>query len=255
MKSGFFSEKKDLFLGLILALALFLRILGIRFGLPNFRFHTDENFIIGNLIFMEKNRTLAPDNIVYPAPIYYFLLFFSSILKLTDQIEILLMGRIISAFLGTAGVYFLYLIVKDFFGLKTALISAFFLAINFLHVNQSHYFKVDVPGATLGLLSLFYISKILKENEKRNYLWAGLFSGLAFGTQYTQIFFIISFFVAHVFSFLKKSKSKSVFAFFNKNLAIFLIFSCLSFLISNPRFLTKLGNIFNYKEAFEKEKT
>jgi len=233
-------------------IAVLLRGLGIHFGLPNFRFQTDESFIASGILEMKKSGIYTPTNAVYPTLIYYLLLFFSFFLKLVDHNKLVLIGRIISLISGTLSVYLIYLIAKEFFNKKIALFASFFLAINFLDVVNSHYAKVDTPGAFLGLLSFFFAAKLIKERKTIYYILCGVSLGLAFSMQYTQISFAIPFLIAHIFSFKKRISFKKAFSYLNKNLTIFIFFFLVVAFITNHYFFTNFGQFLASKSLFEK---
>lgn len=229
--------KKYLFL--ILFIAFFLRILGIWFGLPDFHFQTDENFIVSELLQMKTTGVLSPNNVFYPTLVYYILWFFSFLFHNEGRNYILIIGRGISLITGTLSVYLIYLIGKEAFNKRIALISSFLLAVNFLYLVSSQYLKVDVPGAFFGLLVFLFSLKIFKQGKSIYYVLAGISLGLAFGTQYAQVLFLVPILLAHFFYLKKKNKSWNFFLFLNKNFTFFVLtffISSLLLSIASPYF-------------------
>jgi len=231
-----------------------LRIWGIGFGLPDFHFHTDEDFIISNLFQMHQNKSIIPENIVYPSLIYYCLYPFLILLKILPEPvvreTILLIGRIFSATLGTLSILILYLIIKTVYSKTIAIVSSLFFSFNFSHVVSSHYLKVDIPGTFLGLITLLFSILILKKNKLIYYCLSGCFLALAFMMQYTQIFYIVPFLSAHIISSTTKVDNRSVIYFFNKKLLVFIIFFLMISFLINPSFYLAFNNFLSIKSLF-----
>ena len=241
--------KKYLFL--IIFVAFLLRFLGIWFGLPGFTFQADENFIISNMLQMKAARVLAPDNLVYPTLIYYFLGFISLLFHTGNRIFLLVVGRITSLITGTLSVYLLYLIVKKLFNKKIALISSFLLAINFLHLVNSQYLKVDVPGTFFGLLAFFFAVKIFKEGKTIDYILGGVSLGLGFGIQYSQIFFLIPLLSAHFLYLKKKINPFKISSLFSKGFIFFVLIFLITSFIANPYFYLRFDNFLSSLVLFK----
>ena len=247
-----FKNKKNLiYLFLILITAFFLRILGIWFGLPGFTFQADENFIISNLLQMKATGALSPDNVVYPTLIYYLLWFISFLFHNEGKNYLLIMGRGIALITGTLSVYLIYLICKEVFNKKIALISSFLLAVNFLHLVNSQYLKVDVPGTFFGLLVFLFALKIFKQGKSIYYILGGISLGLAFGTQYSQIFFLVPLLLAHFFHLKKKTESRKFFSLLNKNFVFFILIFLISSFIVNPYFYLRFNNFLSTVTLFK----
>ncbi|MDP2638273.1 MAG: glycosyltransferase family 39 protein, partial [Candidatus Levybacteria bacterium] len=148
-------------------------------------------------------------------------------------------SRIITAIFGTGTVFLLYLVGKKLFTKEVGLFSAFFLAVNYLHVLRSHFGLPDVYNGFFALLSLYVSALILEKDTRKRYLLAGFIIGIGFAIKY-QIFLIIPFVIAHgILAF----RRKSILYFFNKN-AFYAGFVFLAaFLLINPYYL------FNITEA------
>ncbi len=148
--------KPHLFFYVIIA-AFIVRLVGLSFGLP-FRYHEDEPIIV-NYALSYGTGDFNPRMFNVP-PLLSYILFFEyglfyltgsilgifkdvkdfGYLYLNDPSIFHLIGRVTFGVIpGTLSVLFLYQLGKKVFDERTGLIAASFLAINFLHVRDSHY--------------------------------------------------------------------------------------------------------------------
>lgn len=207
----------------IIAVALFVRIAGISYGLPMWLVSDEPPFIFGALKMLEL-RTLIPafhtvdfvGNLYFPPYLsYIYLLLFIPILGLKflffsgtlrqfvdfvtlDPSVLFLAGRFVSVLLGTATVWLVYKTAKRIFAAETpALLSSAFLALSFLHVNFSHWARHWVPATFFFALVMYVLSREDIHARKR-YLVASLIAGLGVGVNYQaglSAVFIASWFV------------------------------------------------------------
>lgn len=197
----------------ILALAFFVRIWGVGFGLPDL-FHADEPIVVNHALAFGTGD-LNPHFFKIP-PLTSYLLFgcygiyyaiglaaglFHSVrdfehLFYFDPSSFYGVARLVfGVFLGTASVLALYLLVKRFWTEQTALWASFFFALNFLHARDSHYIYADIP-LLFVLLSGFYSIFRMAESpvQMKWHLVAGAMIGLATATKYNGIFLAIPYF-------------------------------------------------------------
>ncbi len=204
----------------ILALALALRLWGIHFGLP-YLYHADEPIVVNHALaygmgdlnpHFFKIPPLVSELLFICYGVYYVLGrgtgFFHTLgeferLFFSDPSSFYLIARIIfGAFLGTASVYVLYRIVKRLSGETTALWASFFLAVNFLHVRDSHYIYADIPLIFVLLLGFGVILRIAEGDRPSEsikgsvslHLCAGVAIGLATAVKYNGVFLAIPYF-------------------------------------------------------------
>ncbi|MFA5167159.1 MAG: phospholipid carrier-dependent glycosyltransferase [Candidatus Omnitrophota bacterium] len=211
MKVLRFSREATLLI-VILALAFILRIWGVRFGLP-FLYHADEPIVVNHALAFGMGD-LNPHFFHIP-PLVSYLLFicygiycvagwgaglFHSVrdfeqLFYFDPSSFYLIARLVfGVFLGTVSVYVLFRLVKRFGDVRSALWSSFFLAVNFLHVRDSHYIYADIPLLFVLLLGFFVIFRV-SENPfswKWHFLAGGMM-GLAAATKYNGVFLAIPY--------------------------------------------------------------
>ena len=188
---------------LILALGFALRIVGIHFGLPHL-YHADEPIVVNHALAYGA-WDFNPHFFKIP-PLVSYLLFtiyggyyllgyltgsFRNVqdfeqLFYSDPSSFYLLARIVfGACLGTAAVYLLYRLIVKHFSRPHALLSAFFLAICFLHVRDSHYIYADIPLAAVILIAFCFLLRIAEDKASfKIHFWTGVMIGLAAATKY-----------------------------------------------------------------------
>ena len=199
----------------ITLLALLLRMLGLGFGLPYAESRPDELLIITPAL-KYGTGDLNPHSFYYPS-LFSYLLFglygvYAVILKISGQIlsfaEILgrfaddpspffFLSRSVSACLGVLTIPGLYLLARQCFSRFASLIAAFFMAVAYLHVRDSHFGVTDVPMTAFVVFAMIPIIRILSDNQRRNYVMAGVFAGLATSFKYNAGLLAVSILVAH----------------------------------------------------------
>jgi len=194
-------------LGLVLLLALGLRLWGLAFGLP-YVIQPDEPSVEDRALAMWLNGDPNPHYFVYPS-LYYDLqalwalgtghvagAFSPDVLRhpLLHKPLYYLSGRLLTALLGTLTVFVTYLTGRVL-SVRLGLIAALFLATAAQHVQQSHYITVDAPTALFTTLTALLSLRALRQmrgtdarasaGRARAYLLAaGVAAGLATGTKY-----------------------------------------------------------------------
>ena len=181
-------------LALVLAVALGLRVWGVKQGMP-FAYNADENaHFVPNAIGL-FGHGWDPHYFVNP-PAYTYLLhvvfavWFGgragvSHALATNPTEVFVVARVTAAAVGTLAVWLLYLAGAKLFGRATGLLAAALMAVSFLAVFYSHLALNDVPTLAPIALSLWGTAGVLREGRLRDYLLAGVGLGLACATKYT----------------------------------------------------------------------
>jgi hypothetical protein len=181
-------------LGLVLALALGLRLWGVKQGLP-YAYNADENahFVPGAIGLFGHGWN--PHYFVNPPAFTYLLhvvfgVWFGGrdgVAKAytTNPTEVFVVARVTAAVVGTLAVWLLYLAGARLFGRATGLLAAALLAVSFLAVFYSHLALNDVPTLAPVALSLWGTAGVLRAGRTRDYLIAGVGLGLACATKYT----------------------------------------------------------------------
>ena len=181
-------------LGLVLVVALVLRLWGVRQGLP-YSYNTDEatHFVPKAVGFFSHD--LNPHYFLNP-PGYSYLLFgvfelwFGSADAVrsaytSDPTAVFVLARVIAAVLGTAAVGLTYMAAVRLFTRNVALLAAAVMAVAFLPVFYSHLALNDVPTLAPVALSLYGVGGVLRYGRRRDYLLAGAGVGLAAAFKYT----------------------------------------------------------------------
>ena len=185
-------------LGLILLLSLILRLWGAKWGLP-FAYLTDEERVyVKGAARMAFEGGIDPHYFQNP-PLYTYMLRAAfavlhpgnepaTILnELPQRGDLFLIGRVISALLGTLAVWFTYLASQRFFAeRRVALLAAALMGVSFLPVFYAHAALNNVPAMAFAALSLVGTAGILTKGRRRDYVLAGVGAGLATVTKYTD---------------------------------------------------------------------
>jgi hypothetical protein len=184
----------------VFVLALAVRLIGLRWGLPNaqrwYSYHPDESTrqIVGavfNLLQGDFNPHFFnyPSLTVYATWATYWLLTlagFSSTAVSTSfpwpvVHDVILAGRLFSVLCGALTAPLVFLIGRRLGLGRWALVAALLAALAPGHVQQSHFATVDVPATFFAALCL-YLS--MRATSWKGFLTAGLVAGLAAGTKY-----------------------------------------------------------------------
>lgn len=262
--------KSNPLISLIVFIALFLRIYGAYPGYPDI--HPDESSSYSTAVYLLYNF-LKPDRFDYPAgvpfinalayitlfiPFYvlkiisynfdYFLQFIFNPHNFFIQHKEEIFGnrdfyamfwtRIVTAVFGGASVLLLYVAGKKLFNKQIGLFSAFFLAVNYLHVIRSHFGLPDVYNGFFVLASLYISALILEKNTTKRYLLAGLITGMAFALKY-QVFSLIPFITVHIILTIRK---RNILYFFHPNAILSALVFISTFLVINPYYLSNIDN-------------
>ena len=194
----------------ICVVALGLRLVGLRYGLPAV-YNPDEVAIMSRALAFAKGD-LNPHNFLYPTFYFYVLFAWEGLTALwsvvtgaaaslsafqqeffVDPTRVFVAGRLLTALCGTATVAATFVLGRRVAGPVAGLTAAIFLAIAPLHVRDSHYVKHDVPVTLLIVLAyLAYVRLWHREPGDRPtfsaVVTAAVFTGAAFATHYYTIF-------------------------------------------------------------------
>jgi len=194
---------------LILMLALFLRVWGIAWGLPDsahrFSYHPDESRILP--ICVSVLNPLAgqflPHFYNYGSLQLCLVSFAVHALPgdVNQTARDLLIGRFLTALMGVGTVAATGALGTSLWGRRCGLASALLLALTPLHAQHSQFLTVDVPATFWTVVSLYWSARLLQarpsaptaETEKpigsgyRDAVLAGLFAGLAAATKYNLV--------------------------------------------------------------------
>jgi len=112
-------------------------------------------------------------------------------------------GRVLDLLFSTGCVLLTYLIAKQIFDRRTALLSAFVLSFTPTFFNNGNYLLTEISSTFFALLGLYFLFR-------KKYLLCGLFCGIAFMTRFLQLFVFIAVF-GLLFFLEKKDLLKKIF--------------------------------------------
>lgn len=186
------SRRARLLPALVVLGAALLRVWGLAQGLPNTSARPDERellvhtvgfaagdfnphwFVYPNLYFwivwLWDRLLLALGRLLGPTPGYHELLS-------TGLPTLILYGRLLSALVGTATVAVVYAIGRRLGGPALGVVAAFLLAVNYLHVRESHALKNEI---WLPLGAVVAICALGRWSERRT-LGDAMVSGIVIG--------------------------------------------------------------------------
>ena len=189
----------------VLLAALGLRIWGIDFGLPNTLTRPDETTIVHRALAIGAGD-LNPHFFRYPSLHFYVMAFVYGLYYLAglatgrfggvdgfqyeffaDPSTIFILGRSVSAVMGTASVALVYGIAARWCGRAAGMLSALFLSVAFLHVRDSHFLTLDVPATFYLLVACLCAWWHFDRPRASTAVAAGVFLGLAAATKYNVV--------------------------------------------------------------------
>ncbi len=214
--------------GLVLAGALVLRLLGVSRGLP-YVHEWDEPTVMSYVIRMIQRGDLNPNTFIYPSVYYYLLwpvmylhylfLHVQGMLNSPWDIGLFhpqappeiyawyithpsfyLWGRTLTALLGAATVFLVYRIGKAAYGIPVGLLAAGLLAVSPGAVYYSDTVRVDIPMVFFVTLAVLLGLRVLRGGDRRDYILAGLVAGLAISTKESAFWVMVPLGVAHLLS-------------------------------------------------------
>jgi 4-amino-4-deoxy-L-arabinose transferase-like glycosyltransferase/sugar lactone lactonase YvrE len=183
-------------LALIVALGIFMRVYQLgsfpdciwfdeaQNGLEALKLLADTNY---RPIFIAELTQL-------PALFFYLIALFFKLAGVS-----VLTIRLVTTLAGLFTIPIFYLFVRELFGQRVALASAFLLAVSRWHVNFSRFGMNGILAPLFAALALYFLLKGLRTREPLDFLWGGMALG---GGMYTYIGFwlipvVVVFFLLH----------------------------------------------------------
>ena len=228
-------------LAAVIVLALAVRFIGLRWGLPNeshyFSYHPDEAPI---LIPVSRMLTEAEWN---PHFFNYGTLYLHIVGVLATSATglglvpaeqawgaIHLIARLITALMGAATVLIVYLIARRSMPVAGAMASAAFMAVLPMHALHSHFATVDVPATFFVALAALAMIHLSEEARLVHYVLAAICIGLAAATKYSMVLAVVPLVFVHFMAKPARYHRAPPIGY----LALGLIGSALTFLIVCP---------------------
>lgn len=215
---------------LVVALGMGLRFRGLTWSLPDARhplatYHPDERVNLNAALQADIAHGQFDIKFYNYGTFYFYLVDLAHIVgkgygfipgpapasesrppTLADEAEInarlFLVGRLISALLGTATLPVLYALGRRMFGRKAGLMAALLYGVAPLAVLHAHFLTVDVTATFFVTLTLLWSARLLASPTWSNYVLTAVWAGLAAATKYNAGLVLIAPIAAH---FLNKN--------------------------------------------------
>jgi 4-amino-4-deoxy-L-arabinose transferase-like glycosyltransferase len=190
-------------LAAVVALAAWLRLDGVDFGLPALN-DPDEPLFIMTAFDMLRNGTADPGWFGHPGTttLYCLALIFAlvgAVGSLTGRFDgadgfaaavfadpaiVVLPARLFIVLCGLVCVLLTYAIGRRLWGRNAGLCAAAILAVNALHIAYSQVIRTDMQASVFMLLCVLQSLTLLKLGRTRDYVIAGVLVGLACATKW-----------------------------------------------------------------------
>lgn len=259
MKSAISNSKNYiLFLAIITGLAL--RVYSINYGLA-YIVGPDEKRQILDALSMGARGSLLPLEYTYPALHKYLLLFCFGAYFVTGYIlriflnisdflfkfivdpgHIFLIGRLLSVLFGMLLAIPVYLLGKSLVSRNIATIACILAMFMSSLVTHSQWAIADIVLAFWSTWAFYYILRCALIGSSRDFIFSGIFMGLATATKYQGIYLIVPFFVMGFLNRHDLLSKKSILQKIFPCLALLMIFAALG----------NLGFIFKFKESTQR---
>ncbi|GMR11952.1 MAG: hypothetical protein BMS9Abin29_0138 [Gemmatimonadota bacterium] len=121
-------------------------------------------------------------------------------------IPVVFSARVISALAGTATPVVVYLAAERLSGRRAGLVAALFMAVSVVHVRDSHFGRSDALLTLFIALAGLFVLRAHDRGTKRDYIWTGVFAGLATSTKYVGVVFVAPVVALHWWRFMRGAK-------------------------------------------------
>jgi tetratricopeptide (TPR) repeat protein len=195
---------------------LVLRFWSLGFGLPN-HFRPDEDMVVLPSLGMVGGN-LDPHDYTYPTLYKYILVLIYRVCMalglgaqgydnawqyaaygfFVDGSFFFLVARVVSAVFGVLTIMAIYRVGELAYGRWVGGACAWFLSVSVLHVRDSHFGVTDISSVALLLFGLVYCVHIAQRGALKDYVYAGVFVGLAASAKYGAVLGLVPLCVAHV---------------------------------------------------------
>lgn len=119
----------------------------------------------------------------------------------------LIIGRLLSATCGTLTVFYTYLIGKKLYNEKVALLASLLLALSVLHIQNSHFFTVDIWLTLFVTGTLYYLINIFRgTGTTKDYILTSIFIGCALAVKVSAGPLVIIFLICHLINSYKQKQ-------------------------------------------------
>jgi hypothetical protein len=228
--------------------AFFIKIPGLDWGFPA-TLHNDESNVVRSALGM-RFGDFNPHHFDWPSLYFYINYFaFLAFIKLRILLQVLFstetmqnnfafwwgpdlpfyyISRTIAAIFFSLNIIAVYFLTKEY-GLsnKFSFLSSLIFAVGFITNLFSFYGLSDTALTFFITMSGIFCIRILKDAKMSDYIFAGIFAGLATSTKYNGAIMCLLIFVAHIMH-------QKHFDIFNKKLFVAALTSVALFFIGTP---------------------
>lgn len=238
-------------------------ILGItaRFiGLTTF-LQMDEKTVLDNIIHFASEHTLMPQHYYYPTfysyltaiPFYLIAIIYDllgiistpahiiPLFKLNPAI-VIIFPRILTVLFAVSTFLLLHWIGEKWFSSFTGIIASLCLVLSATHLKYSAYVKPDIAQVFFATCVIYFCLLILENSRWKNYVGAGIFSGLVIACKYNGAGIFIAPVIAHLLSIKKHYHNPSFRNWFNSRIVGTLLLIPVVFFITSPGWLMNPSN-------------
>lgn len=257
-------NRKNIFLAVIVLFSIFLRIEGLFCGLPSSTgrlstFHFDEYMTFESLGNMKPSSfdfypgiTLCWGSFqVYVQGAVLKIMQLAGAFNPLSKDELkknlrqadrmYISGRIMTGLFSLASVILIFILSRRFFGEKSALWTAAFLAFSYVEVYISSIVKPDSIMLFWGILSFYFLLYWQESAKRKHLIAAAVFNGLSFASKYTGLIFFLNFATFSLFLLRREGIKKTLINCILYGLAMTAVF-----LIVNPYFILRPADSFFY---------
>ncbi len=237
----------------VLLVGLSLRLWGIPFGLP-YLYHPDEGVPVSIALRILRTGDFNPGFFHWPSLLFYFnalvyLIYFwlgnlagvfatPADLPFPDveamavgeiaRPEIFLLGRGLSAVIGTLSIIWVYWIAYRVSSNRVvAWVAALFMAVEPLGIKHSQFIRPDTYAIFFALWTTYFAIRIASDPRLRNYVLAGIGVGLTAASKYNVVLVFVTVLVAHILRFGMRG-------FVRKEIYVAGLVGVLAFLVTTP---------------------
>jgi phage anti-repressor protein len=111
-----------------------------------------------------------------------------------------LYGRVINAVLGSLTLLVVFAFGRRLFNAPVGILAAILMALNFLHVRESHHGTPDISGTLMILLTAWSYIRLQGGKVSRGwYVLMGALTALAISTRLTAVLLVLPFYALHLY--------------------------------------------------------
>ncbi len=199
--SGITRNNALLILGVITLIGAAFRFYHLGWGAPFYHFQIDEHSVMGPADAMRRSMREAvnfPKFFMYSPSLMYMVNGVRSVYEalthpmnlasMRDQTAYMVMGRAISATLGTLTIPVTYAIATRISGRRAGLFAAALLAASVLHLRDSHFATTDISVTFFSALTLWLAVRLAERASWFLLIACGVSVGFAVATKYSGAF-------------------------------------------------------------------